>query len=94
VIGWPFKKGASERNGDRIPAFSLASSVEVRPFGSMMTSRKASGTTGPQGVQRYGVTDPISVAEPQPEDMASTERLTEMLKAANFFEDEEESLKR
>lgn len=57
-------------------------------------NRKISIGTTAQQTQRYGVTDPISVAEPKPEDLVSTEQLINTLCTANFFEDEDESLKR
>lgn len=57
-------------------------------------NRKISIGMTAQQAQRYGVTDPISVAEPKPEDLLSTEQLINTLHTANFFEDEYESLKR
>jgi poly(A) polymerase len=44
--------------------------------------------------QRFGVTDPISLAPPTPKDEKLTKHLEQVLKQFNLFESSEESQKR
>lgn len=47
-----------------------------------------------QPVRKYGVTDPISLSKPSDHDIKSSEALIATLRAADFFEEEEDARKR